>query len=107
MPDSTVNTAEIEPVLNDVYTRTFLWFNREKPATKFTVANTLSLISEITLAEPKSLQIDMAKAWKTQYKFTGDFDLKRAITRREFAILINKFLNPFSRTVDLGGRLIN
>ncbi|MDN3581871.1 FAD-dependent oxidoreductase [Mucilaginibacter flavus] len=107
MPDSTVNTAEIEPVLNDIYTRTFLWFNREKPAAKFTIGNTLSLISEITLAEPKSLQIDMAKAWKTQYKFTSDFDLKRAITRREFAILINKFLNPFSRTVDLGGRLIN
>lgn len=107
MPDSTVNTAEIEPVLNDIYTRTFLWFNREKPGAKFTVGNTLSLISEITLAEPKSLQIDMAKAWKNQYKFTTDFDLKHLITRREFAILVNRFLNPFSRTVDLGGRLIN
>jgi len=107
MPDSTVNTAEIEPVLNDIYTRTFLWFNREKPAAKFTVENTLSLISEITLTDPKTLHISMAKAWKNQYKFKSDFDVNRPITRREFAVLINQFLNPFARTVDLSGRFVN
>ncbi|QEC76935.1 FAD-dependent oxidoreductase [Mucilaginibacter ginsenosidivorax] len=107
MPDSAVNTAEIEPVLNDIYTRTFLWFNREKPKPKFTVENTLSLISEITLTDPKTLHISMAKAWKSQYKFQSDFDVNRPITRREFAILVNQFLNPFARTVDLSGRFIN
>lgn len=107
MPDSTVNTAEIEPVLNDIYTRTFLWFNREKPGAKFTVENTLSLISEITLADPKTLHISMAKAWKNQYKFQSGFDVSRPITRREFAVLINQFLNPFSRTIDLSGRFVN
>jgi hypothetical protein len=107
MPDSAVNTAEIEPVLNDIYTRTFLWFNREKPAQKFTVENTLSLISEITLTDPKTLHISMAKAWKNQYKFQTDFDVNRPITRREFAILVNQFLNPFARTVDLSGRFVN
>lgn len=107
MPDSAVNTADIEPVLNDIYTRTFLWFNREKPAAKFTVGNTLSLISEITLADPKTLHISMAKAWKNQYKFQSDFDVNRPITRREFAVLINQFLNPFARTIDLSGRFVN
>jgi len=107
MPDSAVNTAEIEPVLNDIYTRTFLWFNREKPKPKFTVENTLSLISEITLTDPKTLHISMGKAWKNQYKFQSDFDVNRPITRREFAILINQFLNPFARTVDLSGRFVN
>ncbi len=107
MPDSSVNTAEIEPVLNDIYTRTFLWFNREKPRAKFTVENTLSLISEITLTDPKTLHISMAKNWKAQYKFVSDFDVNRPITRREFAILINQFLNPFARTVDMAGRFIN
>jgi len=107
MPDSAVNTTEIEPVLNDIYTRTFLWFNREKPKPKFTVENTLSLISEITLTDPKTLHISMAKAWKSQYKFQSDFDVNRPITRREFAVLINQFLNPFARTIDLSGRFVN
>jgi hypothetical protein len=107
MPDSAVHTTEIEPVLNDVYSRTFLWFNREKPAEKFTVGNLLSLISEITLTDPKTLQISMTKTWKTQYRFTSDFDMNRSVTRREFAVLVNKFLNPFARTVDMAGRLVN
>jgi hypothetical protein len=107
MPDSAVTTAEIEPVLNDIYTRTFLWFNREKPGAKFTVGNLLSLISEITLTDPQTLKSGMAKSWKTQYKFTINFDMNRPATRREFAVLINKYLNPFAQTVDLNGRFVN
>jgi hypothetical protein len=107
MPDSVVTTAEVEPFFKELYARAFLWFNKEKPADKFTVGNLLSLISEITLAEPKALQTDMQKAWKTQYKFTLPFDMNRPVTRREFAILANKFLNPFARTVSLTGRMVN
>lgn len=107
MPDSSVTTAEIKPFLTEIYTRAFLWFSKEKTGEKFTVANTLSLISDYTLTDPLLLKSSMAKAWKSQYRFKSDFDLNRPINRREFAILINKFLNPFARTVDLTGRLVN
>src|SRR6185503_8868139 len=106
-PDSLVSTAEIKPVLTEIYTRAFLWFNREKPAERFTVGNMLSLISYYTLTEPQVLKSNIHKAWKNQYKFNLDFNPGRPITRREFAVLTNKFLNPFARTVDLDGRLIN
>jgi hypothetical protein len=106
-PDSAVATAEVKPVLTEIYTRAFLWFNREKPGEKFTVGNMLSLISDYTLTEPEVLKANMQKAWKNQYKFTLDFNPMRTITRREFAVLVNKYLNPFARTVDLDGRLIN
>jgi hypothetical protein len=107
MPDSIVNTAEVEPFFKEIYARAFLWFNKEKPAEKFTQGNLLSFISEITLTDPKTLQISMQKAWKTQYKFTSDFDMSRPVTRREFSVLANKFLNPFARTVDTSGRMVN
>jgi len=107
MPDSIVSTAEVEPFFKEIYTRAFLWFNKEKPGDKFTQGNLLSFISEITLTDPKTLQIGMQKAWKTQYKFTSDFDMSRPVTRREFAVLANKYLNPFARTVDLSGRMVN
>jgi len=107
MPDSAVSTAELQPVLTEIYTRAFIWFNIQKPGEKFTVGNTLSFISEITLTDPAVLNKSMAKAWKGQYKFKLDFDVNRPISRYEFAVLANRFLNPFARTVDLAGRLVN
>jgi hypothetical protein len=105
--DAPVTTAEIEPVLKEIYTRAFLWFNQEKPGEKFTIANTLSFISDYTLTDPVILKGSIQKEWKTKYKFEKDFDVKRQITRREFAVLANRYLNPFARTVDLEGRLVN
>jgi len=106
MPDSIVTTAEVKPVLTEIYTRAFLWFNMTKPGKEFTVGNLLSFISEITLTAPDNLQNKIQKEW-SQYKFKSAFDMDRPITRREFAILANKYLNPFARAVDLDGRIVN
>jgi FAD dependent oxidoreductase len=106
-PDALVNTAEVQPVLTEIYTRAFLWFNKEKPGEKFTLGNLLSFISDYTLIDPLVLKARIQKEWKTLYKFEPYFDLNRQVTRREFAVLANKFLNPFARTVDLSGRLVN
>jgi hypothetical protein len=107
MPDSAVYTAEIKPVLTEIYSRAFIWFNNAKPDVKFTIGNLLSFISEITLSEPLTFQKTMQSDWKSKYRFKSDFDLNHFITRREFAILANQYLNPFARTVDLTGRMIN
>ncbi|HVW96480.1 MAG TPA: FAD-dependent oxidoreductase [Mucilaginibacter sp.] len=107
LPDSPVSTAEIEPVLKEIYTRAFLWFNREKPGKEFTVGNMLSFISEITLTSPDVLNKSMQKAWTDIYRFKNAFDINRPVTRLEFAVLANRFLNPFARTVSLSGKLIN
>jgi len=106
-PGALVSTAEVEPVLTEIYTRAFLWFSKEKPGEKFTLGNLLSFISDYTLTEPVVLKARIQKEWKTLYKFEPYFDLNRQVTRREFAVLANKFLNPFARTVDLSGRMIN
>ena len=106
-PDDVVNTEEIKPVLLEIYTRAFLWFNKEKPGDKFTLGNLLSLISDYTLTDPKTLQLHLQKVWASQFKLTGTFDLNRPVTRMEFAVLTNKYLNPFAKTVDLSGRVIN
>ena len=107
LPDSVVMTAEIKPVMLEIYARSFIWFNKTKPGAVFTVGNLLSFISEMTLADPKTLQLDMQKLWKGKYKFTSDFNMDKPITRREFAILANQYINPFARAVDITGKLIN
>lgn len=107
MLDAPVYTNEIKPVLTETYSRVFLWVNREKPGEKFTVANLLSLISEITLTEPNDFKIKMQKDWNVVYKFKSDFDLNKPVTRREFAVLANQYLNPFARAVDINGKTLN
>jgi hypothetical protein len=107
MPDSLVKTAEVQPILTEIYARAFLWFNKVKPGEHFTVSNLLSYISEMTLRDPENLQKTMQKTWKPQYKFTNEFNLNRPVTRREFAVLANKFFNPFGRAVDISGKMIN
>jgi len=107
MPDTAVVTAEIKPMLTEIYSRFFLWMDKEKPGEKFTVGNLLSLISEITLSDPDNFKIAMQKAWKAEYKFKSDFDLKKPVTRREFAILANQYINPFARAVDINGKMLN
>ncbi len=107
LPDAIVATDEVKPVLTEIYSRAFLWFNKVKPGDKFTVGNTLSLISEMTLSEPQTLQVALKSDWKAKYGFNNDFDMDSPVTRLEFAVLINKYLNPFARTVDLAGNIIN
>jgi ribulose 1,5-bisphosphate synthetase/thiazole synthase len=106
-PDSIVTTAEIKPVMLEIYTRAFIWFNKEKPGAQFTIGNLLSFISELTLTDPDNLQKSISKAWTEQFHFTSSFDPDRPITRREFAILANKYLNPFGRRIDLDGKIVN
>ncbi|MBK0379765.1 FAD-dependent oxidoreductase [Mucilaginibacter segetis] len=105
-PDTIVYTAELKPILNEIYARSFLWFNRVKPGEKFTLGNLLSYISEMTLTDPETLNLMMQKSWETKYKFGTKFDLNRPVTRMEFAVLANRYLNPFSRAVDISGKLI-
>ncbi|GGH12778.1 hypothetical protein GCM10007352_19770 [Mucilaginibacter phyllosphaerae] len=107
MPDTDVRTDEVQPLMNELYARAFLWFNKEKPGELFTVANLLSYISEMTLRDPKNLQLETRKAWKSYYHFPAEFNLSRPVTRREFAVLANRFFNPFARKVDISGKMVN
>jgi hypothetical protein len=107
LPDSTVKTAEIKPVLSEIYTRSFLWFNKTKPAEYFTIGNMLSFIEELNLRDAKTFQLQIQNDWKTKLHLNTTFDLKRTITRREFAALADVYLKPFDRSVDLSGKLIN
>jgi ribulose 1,5-bisphosphate synthetase/thiazole synthase len=106
-PNAMVTTEEIKPVLTEIYSRAFLWFNKEKPDTQFTVGNLLSLISELTLSDPQTLQTTMRSDWNKKYHFNSAFDFNRPVTRLEFAVLVNQFLNPFARTVDINGEVVN
>ncbi|PTQ93242.1 FAD dependent oxidoreductase [Mucilaginibacter yixingensis] len=106
-PDSVISTADVKPMLMDLYTRAFIWFGRNKPGEQFTVANLLSFICDQTLTDPKSFQMMMQNQWQDVYKFSKPFDMDRPCTRYEFAVLMNKYVNPFKTKVDVNGKVVN
>ncbi len=106
-PDSVVKTAEVKPVLSEIYTRSFLWFNKYKPGEFFTINNMLSFIQELNLRDDKNFRLQIQNDWKAKLHLNTAFDLARPITRREFAALADVYLKPFDRSVDLTGKLIN
>ncbi|MVN20110.1 FAD-dependent oxidoreductase [Mucilaginibacter arboris] len=107
LPDSAVKTAEIKPVLSEIYTRSFLWFNKTKPAEFFTIGNMLSFIEELNLRDAKTFRLQIQNDWKTKLHLNTAFDISRPITRREFAALADVYLKPFDRSIDLTGKLLN
>ncbi|QXV66292.1 FAD-dependent oxidoreductase [Mucilaginibacter sp. 21P] len=107
MPDSLVTTAEVKPFFDEIYSRSFIWFNQEKPGQFFTVGNLISFISNMNLRDPENLRDALQKSWKSYYKFDTEFKPDRPITRREFAVLANRFINPFARKVDMSGKILN
>src|SRR3569833_696635 len=106
-PNDTVRTAEIKPVLDEIYTRAFIWVNQEKPGEKLTLGNLLYFISDYTLTDKATLEGAVKKLWKPIFKLPGELDVNRPVTRVEFAVLANKYLNPFGKTVDLSGHMVN
>lgn len=107
VPDSLVNTDEIKPGLLEIYSRAFLWFEKTKPGKQFTIGDMLDLISDYTLTDPEILKTKIQKSWNTSFHFKTSFDPSRQISRLEFAVLANAFLNPFARSIDLNGQFIN
>jgi hypothetical protein len=106
-PTDTVRTEEVKPVLNEIYTRAFIWFRQEKTGEKLTLGNLLYFISDYTLTDPKTLELTIQKLWKPIFKLPGDLDVNRPCTRLEFAVLANKYLNPFAKIDDLTGKIVN
>lgn len=106
-PNDIVRTDEVKPVLDEMYTRAFIWFSQEKTGEKLTLGNLLYFMSDYTLTDKNTLEETIKKLWKPIFKLPGELDVNRPVTRLEFAVLANKYLNPFAKTVDLSGKVVN
>ncbi|TZF85875.1 FAD-dependent oxidoreductase (plasmid) [Pedobacter sp. BS3] len=105
-PDSPVTIADIKPTMKAYYSRSQIWFLDKKDEQQLTLADVLSLI-KYSASRGEELNREVEQGWKDSFAFTGKFDLKKNITRREFAVLADTYLKPFSRAVNHKGILIN
>lgn len=101
--DSTVSLDEIRQPIREYYSRSQIWFLDHK-VDKLTIGDVLNLI-KFTGSRGNELDKEVERGWKTTLKLTGTFDTKKLITRRQFARLVDIYLKPFERNIDLEGNL--
>jgi hypothetical protein len=105
MPDQEVTTLEVKEPIKEFYYKAQIWFDDYKEE-NMTIGSTISLVCMVGNKSPESTKELIKKKWEKTYQFKGNYDLNRSITRREFAVLIEEYLNPFTVSIDKTGRVI-
>ena len=103
-PERTLTSEELRLPMKEFYSRSQLWFFNNKKDT-LTIQDAVNLIM-FTANRGEELRREIDKGWISSLKLTGVYDPKRAITRRELAVLIDRYLQPFSVRVDFVGNLL-
>lgn len=101
----TVSTEQLRAPMREFYSRSQLWFADNKKEV-MTVEDAISLLM-FTAPRGNELTKEIEDGWKESFKFDSKFDLKRPITRKEFAILADQYLLPFKTRVDFAGNLLS
>ena len=100
----TVSAKELQLPMKEFYSRSQIWFADNKKEI-LTIGDAISLFM-FTAARGEELKREIEDGWKESFNFCGNFDLKRAITRKEFAVLADRYLQPFNVRIDLAGNLL-
>ncbi|WP_316840944.1 hypothetical protein [Pedobacter gandavensis] len=104
-PEQKVSTSEIKAPIKEFYYKAQIWFD-DYTAPEMTIGATLDLVCKVGNKAPVTTLAEVKKRWKTQYRLNTEFDSERSISRREFAILLQEYLNPFNVNIDPTGRVI-
>ncbi len=103
--DEHVSFKEVEPIFDRLYSRSQLWFLDNK-GDYFQWKDFLSLIKFVGLrGDEISQQIE--KEWSARLKFEGSFDEEAFVSRYQFAIIMDKYANPYVKAVNQQGDFIN
>jgi len=101
----TISAMQLRAPMREFYSRSQIWFADNKRDV-MTIDDAISLFM-FTATRGDELKKEIEEGWKESFKFNSTFDLKRPITRKEFAILADRYLQPFNVRVDFTGNLLS
>ncbi|TCD03062.1 hypothetical protein [Pedobacter psychroterrae] len=104
-PEKTVTTDEVKEPIKEYYYKAQIWFDDYKQP-DMTTGSTLALICYVKGKSLENTTEEVKKKWKKVYGFKDDFDPAKSISRREFAVLVSDYLQPFNVTIDKTGRVM-
>jgi len=103
--ETPVRFHELQTVLNDIYTRSQLWFLDNSRDDVLLWKDLLSLIRYISL---KGTEVDkqVEKEWRNRLKFVGTFDPEKPVSRAEFAVMLDTYTSAFAKTIGVSGQFV-
>lgn len=101
----TVSTEELRVPTRELFSRSQLWFADHKKDI-MTVEDAISLL-KFTATRGDELTREIEEGWNSSFNFQGKFDLQRPVTRLEFAVLADRYLQPFNVRTDFQGNLLS
>ena len=105
-PEKQVNYDEIKQPIKDYYYKAQIWFDDHNNV-PINLENTIAMVCYVGNKSIDATKAELLKKWNKNYKLTSKYDLKKVLTRREFAVIINEYLKPFDDVnVDKTGRVI-
>jgi hypothetical protein len=105
-PEKEVTYDEIKQPIKDYYYKAQIWFD-DNQNTPINLENTIAMVCYVGNKSAEATKAELQKKWSKNYRFTSKYDLKKGLTRREFAVIINEYLKPFDDVnVDKTGRVI-
>lgn len=100
----TVSAEELRLPMKEFYSRSQIWFADNKKEI-LAIEDAISLFM-FTASRGEELKREIENGWKESFKFSSNFDIKRAITRKELVVLADRYLQPFNVRIDLAGNLL-
>jgi hypothetical protein len=101
-----VHANEIKVSMKKLYSRSQIWFADHADLTDLSIGDAIGLIT-YTATRGAELKVEIERGWKSTLGLSGGFNENRKISRNEFAVLLEAYLQPFARQVDMQGAFIN
>jgi hypothetical protein len=103
-PDKFVDVQQIREGFTAYYPKSHLWFQNHT-AGNLSISDVLALF-RFTTNQGEALNLRIASDWQGKLGLKTTFNIDRDITREEFAVLVDTYLDPFKVRVDIDGKII-
>jgi len=101
-PESFVTAEEIKPVLNQLFSRSQIWFVNHPSVDTLTLADLLSYIKFVG-QRGEELEGQLQKYWKRRFQLDDPYEVQQPVNRRVFAVLMDIYCRPFDVKVGMDG----
>jgi hypothetical protein len=104
-PEQPAVLTEIKEPLTALSYKTPIWFADHANAPS-NLMNSISLICYLSNKSVAQVTKEVSRNWQKSYKFKSQIGEENPLNRRELAILLHEYLQPFDVNIDLSGRII-
>lgn len=103
--DRPVQVAAVKNVFNSLYSRSQLWFVDNTEKEYFDLKDLLTLIKYVSFRGDE-VDREVEKEWSRKLRFEGKYSPDHVVSRYEFAVLVDRYANPYVKAVDAEGKIL-